>query len=160
MSNQSRRSDRRPRATRRVLKQRRLVIQAPESDPNATLDVPGLFSSNERYFFLVNAIGAECPEAVFNFLLEMCWARKRFETGHLYFEDCFTADGNRNYFAKLAGELRKSLGHRGLLGTGSGCYWLLFNAGNITLSPRLLEMKSLDSRVLDKLRSVINSSTH
>jgi hypothetical protein len=149
MSDQPRKSHRLLRTGRKLPKRQRLVEQAIETDPNATLMVPGAFSSNERYFFVVNGKGADAAEAVFSFLLEACWARKTFESGLLNFEDCLIADGNRNYFAKLAGELRN----------GTGCYWLLFAAENISLSPRILEMKGLKPHVIKKLESIIKEST-
>lgn len=159
MSKESRQSSRQKPATGRSSKQqRRVVAEAPESDPHATLSIPGTYSANGRYFFIVNGGGSECTEAVFNFLLEACWARKRFQSGCLYLKDCFTAEESSNYFAKLAGDLRRACGHSRYLVTGPGCYWLLFAAENIALSPRILEMKGLDARVLEKLKTVITSS--
>ena len=158
MSKFSRQSNRRTQASASRSNRSPSIVAAAASDPNVTLEVPGTFSSNGRYFFIVNGGGSECSEAVFNFLLEACWARKNSETGFLYLNDCVTADRSSNYFAKLAGELRRACGHSRYLVTGPSCYWLLFEAGNITLSPRILEMKNLDPRVLEKLRTVITSS--
>ena len=156
MSTYSRPSNRRTQAP--PPKRRPPLVAAAASDPKAELVVPGTFSANSRHFFIVNGGGSECSQAVLSFLLEACWARKQSETGFLYLEDCVTADGNANYVAKLAGELRRACGHSRYVVTGAGCYWLLFEARNISLSPRILEMKSLDPRVLEKLSAVIDTS--
>ena len=147
---------RRPSGRRRA-QQRLAATPAPESDPNATLHATSSYSINEKYFFFVNDVGTESSRAVYCFLLELCWARRKFIDGRLHFDDCFTAGGNRNYFAKLAVELRKALGAETLLQTGDKCYWLLFLPENITLSAGLLEMKGLHSEVIKKLASVINN---
>ncbi len=147
---------RRPSGRRRD-KQRPAVTPAPESDPNATLNATSSYSINEKYFFFVNDVGTESSRTVYSLLLELCCARRTLIDGRLHFDYCITAKGNRNYFAKLAAELRKALGAETLLQTGDKCYWLLFLPENITLSPGLLEMKGLHAEVIKKLASVINN---
>jgi hypothetical protein len=149
--------------TRRVLKLSGDKLAAEQQpcgrpfDPSMRLVLTDEFLGR-RHVVLVGSERRTFPQAPFEMLMELVWARLTTSGGYLQQDDCDTTRPNPDYFAKLADRVRTCLGDDSYLTTAPKRYRLPFLAENIQVLPGVLEFTDLNPEVTRKVSQVIDET--
>lgn len=153
----------------RIIHPRRLLALPPRKppaeqgpsgiifDPSMQLVLTDEFDGR-RHVVLVGSERRTFPQAPFEMLIELAWARLTTSGGYLQQDDCDTTRPNPDYFAKLADRVRACLGDDSYLTTAPKRYRLPFLAENIQVLPDVLEFTDLNPEVTRKLSQVIDET--